>query len=61
MNANQIFQLIKLTTRATENGSIPGTEYTDLVTALLDLSENLGLRAEVHRISRSEYEAPANG
>ena len=57
MTANQIFQLIKLTTRAVENGLIPSTEYTDLGTALLDLSEDLGLRNEVHRLSRSEYEA----
>jgi hypothetical protein len=65
MNANQIAQLIGLTTQAYVNHQITGKECSDLTAILFQTAKDLGLNAETQEALRQfrilNYEAPANG
>ena len=65
MNANQIANLIGLTTQAYVNHQLDSKLTADLTTALFRLSKELGIHEEtvtaVREFNIREYEAPANG
>ena len=65
MNANQIAQLIGLTTQAYCNYQIDAKDTADLTAALFKLAEERGVHKEtvaaVREFKVQNYEAPANG
>jgi hypothetical protein len=65
MNADQIAQLIGLTTQAYTNYQLDAKETADITTALWKLAEDLGIHKEtvaaVREFKVRNYEAPANG
>ena len=65
MTANQIAQLIGLTTQAHVNHQLDSKLTADLTTALFKLAKELGIHEEtvtaVREFRLREYEAPANG
>jgi hypothetical protein len=65
MNANQIAQLIGLTTQGYINYQLDSKETADITTALWKLAEDLGIHKETQAAVREfkvrNYEAPANG
>lgn len=65
MNANQIAQLIGLTTQGYINFQLDPKETADLTAALFKLAEDGGIHKEtvaaVREFNIRNYEAPANG
>jgi hypothetical protein len=65
MNANQIAQLIGLTTQAYVNHQLDSKLTADLTAALFKLAEAQGIHKEtvtaVREFNLRNYEAPANG
>jgi hypothetical protein len=65
MNANQIAQLIGLTTQGYINYQLDAKETEDITTALWKLAEYHGIHKETQAAVREfkvrNYEAPANG
>jgi hypothetical protein len=65
MNANQIANLIGLTTQAYVNHQLDSKLTADLTAALFRLSKELGIHEETQAAVREfkvrNYEAPANG
>ena len=65
MNADQIAQLIGLTTQGYINYQLDAKETADITTALWKLAEDLGIHKETQAAVREfkvrNYEAPANG
>ena len=65
MTANQIAQLISLTTQAYTNGQLNPKETADLTCALFKLAGDGGIleetQAAVLLLALRDYEAPANG
>jgi transcriptional regulator with XRE-family HTH domain len=65
MTANQIAQLIGLTTQAYTNYQLDAKETADITTALFKLAKELGIHEEtvtaVREFKIRNYEAPANG
>ena len=65
MNANQIANLIGLTTQAHVNHQLDSKLTADLTTALFKLAKELGIHEEtvaaVREFNILNYEAPANG
>ena len=65
MTANQIANLIGLTTQAYVNHQLDSKLTADLTAALFKLAKELGIHEEtvvaVREFNIREYEAPANG
>jgi hypothetical protein len=65
MNANQIANLIGLTTQAYVNHQLDSKLTADLTAALFKLAKELGIHEEtvtdVREFKLLNYEAPANG
>jgi|APGre2960657373_1045057.scaffolds.fasta_scaffold42388_5 hypothetical protein len=65
MNANQIAQLIGLTTQAYVNYGLDSKETADIANALFKLAEERGIHKEtcaaLREFNLRNYEAPANG